>query len=187
MACEADMQAQVRRWLEEVVIGLGLCPFAVAPWRTGSVRIVISDARTRRCLLSDLHGELMRLDAESPQTLETTLVAAPHLLRDFGAFNEFLDLAEGLIEQFGWRGHYQIASFHPDYRFVGAAADDPGNLTNRSPCPIFHLLREESIERALSEHPNTEEIPARNIACMQALTESERLRLFPFLPARVGA
>jgi hypothetical protein len=186
MPSEVQVRTLVERWLEEVVIGLGLCPFAASAWRARSVYIAVSPARNRADLLAALHRELMRLDAEPPETAETTLLVAPNQLRDFAAFNDFLDLAEGLVEQFGWRGDYQIASFHPDYQFVGTSAEDPANLTNRSPYPILHLLREDSVERARCAGADTEGIPIRNIARMRALTDAQRFALFPFLFPRPG-
>lgn len=171
----------VRRWLEEVVIGLGLCPFAAPPWRRGAVRLMVSDADDALELLADLQSELVRLDATDPRDLETTLVILPRLFAAFEDFNQFLDPVDALLERFDWMGRFQIASFHPDYRFADAADDDAGNLTNRSPYPILHLIREESVSLAIAHFPDTNNIPQRNIARMQALTETERIRLFSYL------
>jgi hypothetical protein len=171
----------VRRWLEEVVIGLGLCPFAAPPWRRDAVRLMVSDADDAVDLLAELQSELLQLDAADPRELETTLVIVPRLFAAFEDFNQFLDPVDGLLERFDWVGKFQIASFHPDYRFADAADDDAGNLTNRSPYPILHLIREESLSLAIAQFPDTDDIPRRNIARMQALTETERMRLFPYL------
>ncbi|MEI2747252.1 MAG: DUF1415 family protein [Ferruginibacter sp.] len=69
-----------------------------------------------------------------------------------------------MLEKEGYEGIFQLASFHPDYRFAGSKADDAANYTNRSPYPILHLLKEESIEKALEKFPDPEKIPDKNIA-----------------------
>jgi hypothetical protein len=103
------------------------------------------------------------------------------MLDDFEQYNAFFDLVDVWLREFGWEGDYQVASFHPDYQFADTDPDDPGNLTNRSPWPVFHLIREASIDRALSSHPDVEGIPERNIARVEALSPEERRRLFPYL------
>lgn len=176
-----DPVPAVRRWLEDVVIGLGLCPFAAPPWQRNSVRLVVSKTTDEAGLLSQLHDEMLRLDDSDASALETTLLIVPTLFATFDDFNQFLDPAEALLERFGWVGRYQLASFHPDYRFADVADDDLGNLTNRAPYPILHLIREDSIERALEHYPDPDGIPIRNIARIQALDAAELSRLFPYL------
>ena len=171
----------VNRWLEEVVIGLGLCPFAAPPWRRGEVRLAVSDAADELELLAELQEELLRLDAADQHVLETTLLIVRRLFVEFEDFNQFLDPVDALLERFDWVGRFQIASFHPHYRFADVANDDPGNLTNRSPYPILHLIREDSLTRAIANFPDPEGIPERNIARLQALSGPERMRLFPYL------
>jgi hypothetical protein len=179
-----DPLPAVRRWLEDVVIGLGLCPFAAPPWQRNAVGLVVSEATDEVALLSQLHDELLRLDGCDAAELETTLLIMPKYLAAFDDFNQFLDPAEALLEQFGWVGRYQLASFHPDYRFADVPDNDLGNLTNRSPYPILHLIREDSIERALENYPDPHGIPARNIARIRALDAAELSRLFPYLFGR---
>jgi hypothetical protein len=172
----------VRKWLEQAVLGLGLCPFAAEPWHAGRVRLVVTPAVSEQALLEDLHIELTTLDTSDPRLLETTLLIIPNLLQDFGDYNQFLDLAEALLNEHGWTGRFQIASFHPGYQFAGTQPDDTSNLTNRSPYPLLHLLRESSVTRAVAEHPNPDQIPAANIATLQALSEQRRREIFDFLP-----
>ena len=175
------VEQQVRQWLEQVVIGLNLCPFAGAPYRNGLVRIAVSQATTEEALLADLHSELERIDETPAAVLETTLLVVAGMLADFDAYNEFLTPVETLLRQGGCEGKYQIATFHPQYRFRGTRADDAGNLTNRSPWPILHIIREASITQALSEYSDAAAIPDRNIARMQSLTPPELLEYFPWL------
>ncbi len=173
--------ADVEQWLDEVVIGLDLCPFAARPRREKRVCIAVSHATTAEALLDDLQAELERLSDTPVAELETTLLAIPDMLEDFADYNDFLDVVDLWVEQFGWEGELQVASFHPQYQFADTEADDPGNLTNRSPWPLLHIIREESLEKAIEHYPDVDRIPERNIARMQALTAEERARLFPHL------
>lgn len=150
-----------------MVVGYNLCPFAKRELMRNSVRFVVSDAETEEALLIDLQEELLRLVNEP--AIETTLLIHPSVLADFHDFNNFLDLAEGALSQLELDGVIQIASFHPQYQFGGTKPDDAENYTNRSPYPVLHLLREESLEKAIERYPDTEEIPARNIALMEEL------------------
>lgn len=171
----------VERWLTQVVIGLNLCPFAAEPHRLKQVRLQLSQAQGPEGLLGELQAELRRLHRTPSQDLATTLLVIPQLLQDFAEYNQFLGLADLLLEQFGWVGEFQIASFHPNYCFAKTAPEDPANLTNRSPYPILHLLREASIDLALAHYPHPEQIPGRNIRCLRDLGASDRQRLFPYL------
>lgn len=173
--------ADVEQWLDEVVIGLDLCPFAARPRREKRVRIAVSHATDEEALLNDLQAELERLSDTPVAELETTLLAIPNMLEDFADYNDFLDAVDLWVEQFGWEGDLQVASFHPQYQFADTEADDPGNLTNRSPWPLLHIIREESLEKAIEHYPDVDAIPERNIARMKALGPEERKRLFPYL------
>ena len=172
----------VRKWLEQAVLGLGLCPFAAEHWHAGRVRLTVTPAAFEQALLEDLHAELTTLDTTDSELLETTLLIVPNLLHDFGDYNQFLDLADALIDEYGWAGRFQIASFHPGYQFADTEPNDTSNLTNRSPYPLLHLLRESSVSRAVAEHANPDRIPAANIATLQALSEERRREIFDFLP-----
>lgn len=158
-----------RQWLEEVVIGLNLCPFAASPWRQGRVRFRVSEATSQQQLAEDLVDELLALQACDPAECETTLLIHPQVLVDFLDYNDFLALADRLLEDLALDGTIQIASFHPDYQFADSQPDDPANCTNRSPYPMLHLLREASIEAATANMPNPEGIYERNIKTLQEL------------------
>ncbi|RYU68224.1 DUF1415 domain-containing protein [Aliivibrio finisterrensis] len=175
------IEQDVQQWLEDVVIGLNLCPFAAKPNRNKQIKIFVSEATTEEVLLEDILQELMNLDSKTAEELETTLVAIPNMLQDFMDYNFFLDWVDALIKQQEWEGIYQIATFHPDYCFGGAEPEDDENLTNRSPYPVLHLIREESMEKVLKHYPNPEAIPDTNIARVEALTTEERRKLFPYL------
>ena len=171
----------VNQWLDEVVIGLNLCPFAAKPQREKRVRIAVSHATDEEALLNDLQAELERLSDTPATELETTLLAIPDMLEDFAQYNDFLDAVDLWVEQFGWEGELQVASFHPNYQFADTELDEPGNLTNRSPWPLLHIIREESLEKAVEHYPDVDAIPERNIERMKALGPEECKRLFPYL------
>ncbi|WP_104026246.1 DUF1415 domain-containing protein [Vibrio jasicida] len=172
---------QVDQWLNDVVIGLNLCPFAAKPQRNKQIKIFVSEASQEEDLLEDILLQLIELSSTEPEKLETTLVVVPNMLQDFWDYNFFIDWVEGLIKQQDWEGIFQVATFHPDYCFGGAEPEDDENLTNRSPYPVFHLIREESMEKVLKHYPDPESIPDTNIARVSALSEEERKKLFPYL------
>ncbi|KDM91741.1 DUF1415 domain-containing protein [Photobacterium galatheae] len=171
----------VEQWLDDVVIGLNLCPFAAKPRRNEQIRIAIYETDSLEELLEGIYQEIKRLDSTPVCDLDTSLVVCPNLLQDFDEYNQFLDMVEALISQCGKEGIYQVASFHPDYCFYGTAPGDAENLTNRAPYPIFHFIREDSMEKVLAHYPDPDAIPERNIEKMKKLTDEEIRRLFPYL------
>jgi hypothetical protein len=169
MMIESPAIDRTRTWVERAVIGLNLCPYAKAPQVKGLVRYAESQARDCDALLSDLKSELQRLAQTRPEQLETTLLVHPQVLNQFEAFNDFLDVAEDAIAELGLEGVIQVASFHPDYQFAGTSPDDITNATNRSPHPTLHLIREDSIDRAVAAFPQAERIYEANMAIMERL------------------
>jgi len=161
--------AATRKWLERAVIGLNLCPFAKSVHVKKQVRYVVSTAVDSDALLADLEQELQYLAAVSPEETDTTLLIHPHVLKRFGDFTDFLDLVDVAIRLQGLSGTLQVADFHPDYCFSDAEPDELGNLTNRSPYPTLHLLREESLDRAIRAFPEAATIYERNIETMERL------------------
>jgi hypothetical protein len=164
-----DPIADTRRWLERAVIGLNLCPFAKAVYVRDQVRFVLSDATEPAQLLETLGEELARLRDADPEAIDTTLIVHPHVLQDFLDYTDFLDEADGLVEVMELEGVLQVASFHPRYQFADSAADDVENCTNRSPYPTLHLLREESVSRAVAAFPDPGVIVERNVETLRKL------------------
>jgi hypothetical protein len=154
--------AATRHWLTEAVIGLNLCPFAKAVHVKGQIRYAVSEADDLEAVLTALEAELQALVAADPAAVDTTLLILPRAFADFLDFNDSLFFADRLIQQLRLEGIIQIASFHPLYQFEGSEPDAIENYTNRAPYPILHLLREDSIERAVQAFPDAEEIYERN-------------------------
>ena len=161
--------AATRDWLEKAVIGLGLCPFAKAVHAKGQIRYVVSTAQSPEALAEDLMAEMRALEAADPATVDTTLLIHPGVLADFEDYNDFLDIADALLDELELAGVIQVASFHPQYRFDGTMKDAIENYTNRSPYPMLHLLREDSVEKAVTTYPDVADIPEKNIETMNRL------------------
>ncbi|MEA9577813.1 DUF1415 domain-containing protein [Xanthomonas nasturtii] len=164
-----DPLTATRTWIERAVIGLNLCPFAKAVYVKEQVRLVLSDASTPEALLEQLAEELVLLRDTPTEQIDTTLIVHPDVLTDFLEYNDFLDNADAAVEALDLQGILQVASFHPDYQFAGAALDDVANFTNRSPFPTLHLLREDSVERAVAAYPDPDVIVERNIQTLERL------------------
>jgi hypothetical protein len=158
-----------RHWLTHAVIGLNLCPFAKAVYVKDQIRYTVSEARTFEDVLADIETELKYLAETDPDQTDTTLLIVPHALANFAEYNDALHFADTLLKQLRMEGELQIASFHPNYQFDDAESDDIENFTNRAPYPIFHLLREASIERAVEAFPDAADIYERNMATLRRL------------------
>jgi hypothetical protein len=160
---------ETRYWVEQVVVGLNLCPFAAAPMKEGRIRYVHCAERDDDGIYRALLSELETLISLPESLAETSLFVVPEGLEDFRHYLDLFEIAEAAIPQAGLAGIVQLASFHPDYCFEGVSVDDPANYTNRSPYPMFHLIREAPLARALEKYPGPEAIPERNIALLREL------------------
>ena len=161
--------ADTRRWLERAVIGLNLCPFAKAPPAKGQIHYAVCAGDDRQALLTMLRAELQALADASPDERETTLLIAPRGFDDFLDFNDLLDEADAVVTALDLDGTLQVAPFHPRFQFAGTDEDDITNATNRAPYPTLHLIREESIDRAVEAFPEAEAIYEANMATLEKL------------------
>ena len=156
-------------WLTRAVVGLNLCPFAKAVMAKGQVRYVVTEHSEPEHVLKLLQSEMQTLVDADPDTLDTTLLIAPYLLPDFLDFNEFLFDCEAVLQAMDLEGVLQIADFHPNYQFAGTAPEDVENRTNQSPYPTLHLLREDSVTRAVQAFPDAALIYERNTALLREM------------------
>jgi hypothetical protein len=161
--------AETRAWVRRAVIGLNLCPFARAVDVKDQIRYVVSDATDAETLLATLLDELQRLADTDPALVDTTMLVHPAVLTSFEDFNDFLELADAAVDELGLEGVLQVASFHPGFQFADTEPDDVTNATNRSPYPTLHLLREESVDRAVAAFPEAEAIFERNMETLEQL------------------
>lgn len=168
-ATDAIVVQDMVRWLERAVIGLNLCPFAKGVHTKGQIHYAVSAATDGRELLQDLQRELEALAEASPEKRDTTLLIAPRCMEDFLDFNDFLELADEMLDVLDLGGILQIASFHPQFQFDGTEVDDITNATNRAPYPTLHLIREESLDAAVEAFPEAEMIYERNMEVLREL------------------
>lgn len=164
-----DIVSATQDWLEKAVIGLNLCPFAKAVHVKKQIRYVVSSATTEEALLADLMSELRHLQATDPELLDTTLLIHPRVLGDFLDYNDFLDLVDIATGEPEFGDAFQVASLHPLYQFAGTEVDDIENYTNRAPYPTLHLLREDSVDRAVDAFPDADRIADNNIEILNKL------------------
>lgn len=162
------------KWVKDLVVGLNLCPFAKRELVKNRIRFIVSHVTKKEELLTCLQQELELLN--SNDNIETTLLIHPAVLQDFFEYNQFLGSADDLLYELALEGVYQVASFHPNYQFGGTVEADAENYTNRSPFPMLHLLRENSLENAIAIYPDTDQIPKNNIDMMNKMG-SQRLKL----------
>jgi uncharacterized protein len=165
--------AETQAWITHAVVGLNLCPFARAVQVKNQIRCVVSDATHIDALMAQLCEEMHFLAEAHPAKVETTLLIHPQVLTDFLDFNDFLELADAALEALDYDGVLQVAPFHPQFQFEGTEPDDVTNATNRAPYPTLHLLREDSVERAVAAFPNAEAVMENivdtNIATLEKL------------------
>ncbi|MFZ9405455.1 MAG: DUF1415 domain-containing protein [Burkholderiaceae bacterium] len=173
----ANVIAATQRWLEAVVIGLNLCPFAKAVQVKRQIRYSVTEVTDARALLDVLGDEMSLLVQADPGAIDTTLLIHPHALTDFVEYAAFLHQANRALRKAGFEGVLQIASFHPDYVFADGAPGDIENFSNRSPYPMLHLLREDSVARAVEAFPDAADIYERNIGTLRRLGHDGLRRL----------
>ena len=153
---------QTQKWITDVVIGLNFCPFAAKEVKQNKVRYRVKNNADIKTAIEDLLQECKALDDD--EYIETTLLIFPDSFTDFDDYLDLVALAEKALKKKGYEGVYQVASFHPQYRFADSDENDAANYTNRSIYPMLHILREESIDAALLRYEKPENIPARNIS-----------------------
>ena len=165
----AHVIAETRAWVDRAVIGLNLCPFAKAVQVKGQVHYVVCASAEPEDLLAALIDELHALANCAPSETDTTLLIHPAALTDFLDFNDFLAVVDDTLDQLGYSGTLQVASFHPQFQFADTGVNDVSNATNRSPYPTLHILREASIDRAVAAFPDPEAIFDANIQTLEDL------------------
>jgi uncharacterized protein len=157
--------AQIKKWIVDVVIGCNFCPFAAKEVKRGSIHYEVINNATFQSVLEVTIKTFQQL--EDNKDIETALIILPYSFESFSTYLDLVGKVEKLLEKEGYEGVYQIASFHPQYLFAGSTDNDPSNYTNRSPYPMLHFLKEESVSRAVDTHPNIDDVPEQNIGYAQ--------------------
>ena len=182
MSSDANPIDEVEQWLEKVVLGLNLCPFAHQPHRKQRIKLQVSHSTDDESLLNEFDAALRELLQTEASELETTVIIVEKHLKRFDDYLDFIAYADHWLELNQLRGVLQLASFHPDYQFEGTDLDASENLTNRSPYPLLHIIREQSISEGLARYPfNHEQIVQQNIEAVSQLSEEQKRSLFPYL------
>jgi len=171
----------INQWLDDVVIGLNLCPFAAKPKRLNQIHIEVFTGQDERELDKAFLTAMDELQSMDAQQRETTLLVIANALTTFEEYMLYLQQAQWLLQRAGLEGTLQVASFHPQYQFDGTLPSDQENLTNRAPYPILHLIRENSLADVLSKYPDPDAIPENNIARVEGLSPAEIAVLFPHI------
>ncbi len=164
-----NVVAITRAWLEQVVIGLNLCPFAQSVHQQQRIDYQVSVATDEIALMNDLIEAIEILLNTDPEIIDTTLLIHPWALQDFGDYNEFIGWTTEFLSESGLEHQIQIASFHPEYQFADTTADDITNNTNRSPFPTLHILRESSVDEALTLLPDAAQQVEKNLDTLRNL------------------
>ena len=162
MHTSAQAIEQTRKWITNVVIACNFCPFAAKEIRQNSIHYQVEVAVDTAACLHALIEECKRMDAD--KSIATSLLIFTNAFKQFDNYLAMVGIAEVLMEEQGYEGIYQVASFHPMYHFGGTMKDDAANYTNRSIYPMLHLLRESDITKAVAHYPDPKGIPERNIA-----------------------
>ena len=163
----------VRHWIEHFVLKHNLCPFAHRPFHDQKIAYLLIEEEDPAEIVFALMEACEALLVEDQETPQTTLLILKSGYEDFMLYLELFELAEHALEIEDLDLDFQLASFHPDYRFAEVDADDPGNKTNRSPYPILHILRRADVEQAIEQHPDTQKIPERNVELLRALFQKK--------------
>lgn len=174
---QADMLTQ--QWVESMVVGLNLCPFAAPEVRNETIRYAVSNAFDLEGAVQHFLTELELIQNSSETVLSTSLVCFTETAVTFDCFLDLLDMCQAALEAAGLEGVFQLASFHPQYCFGGVDADDISNWTNRAPFPTVHIIREGQMSRVLTHYKTPEDIPERNIALMRKLGREGLIARFP--------
>ncbi|MFT3908174.1 MAG: DUF1415 domain-containing protein [Ferruginibacter sp.] len=158
---DAIIIKQTKNWINQVVVGCGFCPFAAREMKRGSVHYEVLQQSDKASALKAMILLLHQMDAND--TIETALLILPEGFKSFDIYLQLTDMADTLLAKEKYEGIYQVASFHPRYLFAGSDDNDPANYTNRSPYPMLHFLREESVSKAVDSYPDIDEVPNRNV------------------------
>ena len=168
-------------WLETIVLGLDLCPFARIPYQKGQIRICSHLDSTEEAQLGYFLEELDVLHQADPSDISTTIIAYPNASSDFYEFNDFVGDLESMLEEAGLADIFQLVAFHPKFVFVDTEFNHLGNYVNRSPFPIIHILRSEEIARALKNPKDGETISFNNDKKLHELSRETLEQLFYYL------
>ena len=165
------------RYVEEVVIGWGLCPWAAQAWRAGAVaRRVLVDPAPERA--TGIDGVLAFIDEIAPNpAISIGLVIFPRATlaeAAWGTFAERVRRADRARRAPGESAPFLLAAFHPGSGESATAAGNAGALVSfirRTPDPMLQLVRASLLDRlAPAGRDLSGEIASANFAAVNART-----------------
>ena len=159
----------VKKWIEDFVIKLDLCPFAQHPFSKGKIHYSEIDFENNESFLINFWDEIERIETTPPDQISNSILIIKNGLDDFLEYLDVIVLCEDLLKLQQQEDAFQIASFHPDYQFEGEGKDSPRNFTNRSPFPLIHILRVEEVSAAIEFYDGVEDIPVNNKLKMEKM------------------
>lgn len=165
---DEEILSQTLDWLQGSVIGLNLCPFAEKPFQQKKMNIEVLQGSDQVEILSLVLGECLKRKDEPG----TSLMVCPELFpSNFRAFLEVYNMLEnGVLLDNDLDGYIQVAPFHPLFEFEGSSPQAIDNYTNRSPYPIFHVLREVEVDTAVKAlDGDASKVWKRNVELLETL------------------
>ncbi len=171
----------IKTWVNEVVIGLNLCPFAKSVFESKLIRFSESALLTEKGSADFFLDELAIIQNADASIISTSILSFNKWAISFYDFNDFVGWAESVLEEVGLDEHFQLVVFHPQFHFEDLELHDRANLVNKSPVPVIHILRSLEVELALKEIKSGENISFINQDNLNALTEGEIQKYFPYL------
>mmetsp|Transcript_11730 Transcript_11730/g.38586 ORF Transcript_11730/g.38586 Transcript_11730/m.38586 type:complete len:205 (+) Transcript_11730:20-634(+) len=163
--------SSTKTWLEDIIIKLNLCPFALAV--KDDVRIAVSAGERNTDVVEELQRELELVRAAPSEATATTLVVLPQAsYAHFEAFREFMEETEAML---GSPEDVLLVPFHPEAAY--SPFEDAGDFANRSPHATIHLLRRCDVEAAQASYAerglDTSDIADENAARLRGLGSNE--------------
>ena len=171
--------ALTHQWLETMVVGLNLCPFARPVLVEDTLHYAVCEDSEFEQLAAFFLEQLELIQLAGETEIATSLLVMPNGVADFYDYLDLVAECEYLLKRAGLSGRFQLASFHPGYLFDGVDADDVSHWSNRSPYPMLHIIREDQISRVLANFGDPELIPERNIALLRKLGKEGLIERFP--------
>ena len=156
-------------WINKMVVGLGLCPFASKVMTQNEILFSAtssSDFKTLTTLLIQQAEHILNDNNKE----STAIIVIEKGLESFLDYLELIHQLEDYLEENKLAEDIQIASFHPEYQFAETKTTDITNYTNRSPYPLIHLLKCEDVTAAIESHPDIHSVPTDNIMKLKAMT-----------------
>jgi hypothetical protein len=181
---DQEVISHVRRWIKTFIIDYNICPFASYPFNNDQIKYLVSKSTELENQLYDMVRLFVLMMSTEEEILSNSFLIFPS---DHSQFENFLiidDMAEVLLEEYGYSKQLQVVLFHPEFRYADEDPNDPSNLTNKSPYPMVHVLRKKEVETAIGSYQNIEEIPERNKELLKGMHKNELTELYKLIGMR---